>query len=106
MEHAIERGQYVNVALAREAARVIAARIVRGEVDAYVGATQIWKHVLNGMNERIPDDLWPFKSNASAIEDCLVDTADGGRHHEALLAQCRADIVDAARMLADNAPDV
>jgi hypothetical protein len=58
-------------AQARNEARLIAQLIYAGEIDAYDGAMKIWKEILDKLDERIPDDLWIFKSNASAIEDML-----------------------------------
>lgn len=52
---------------AYERARALARRIVAGAVSPYEGATTIWKEVVDRLGPPVPDDLWPFKSNASAI---------------------------------------
>jgi hypothetical protein len=90
----------MTTAEARSAARLVARRIVRGEVEAYAGATTIWKQILDALEGPIPDDLWPFKSAASAIEDCLWDAQDSGADHDLPIARCREEIVQAARRLA------
>jgi hypothetical protein len=77
----------------------IAAQIANGELDAYEGAMRIWKQVIDHLESPIPDDLWPFKSNASAIEDCLWDSRESGTNHDALIAQCKEEILSAARRL-------
>lgn len=87
---------------AREAALPIARQIVSGEIDSYDGAMKIWKQVLDEMKAPIPDDLWPFKSNASAIEDCLWNARDSGANHDILMAQSREEIMQAARWLVDQ----
>lgn len=84
---------------ARLETTAIAKQIVSGEMDAYDGAMKIWKDILNNVDERLPDDLWPFKSNASAIEDCLWNAQDGGSNHDELIAQCKAEILQAAKQL-------
>lgn len=82
-----------------DAARLIAQQILKGEIPAYDGAMRIWKEVLDRLESRIPDELWPFKSNASAIEDCLWDMQDSGADHSALIATCQEEIMAAARRL-------
>jgi hypothetical protein len=90
---------------ARNAARQIATGIASGDVDPYEGAMRIWKEVLDQLDGRIPDDLWSFKSNASAIEDCLWHAGDTGSNHDVLVNQCRDEIVQAARVLRESADE-
>lgn len=84
---------------ARQQATLVATLIVSARIDAYDGAMKIWKEILDDLDERIPDDLWPFKSNASAIEDCLWDAQDSGANHDAAIVQYRTAIVEAANLL-------
>lgn len=91
----------MNIAEAREAARVIAKQIISGTVSPHDGAKMIWKDVLNNLEDKIPDDLWPFKSNASEIEDCILDARQFGASHDGAIAQCADKIVAAARRLVD-----
>ena len=88
---------------ARLEATIIAKQIVSGDIDAYDGAMKIWKEILNNIDEHIPDDLWPFKSNASAIEDCLWNAQDSGSNHDELFAQCKKEILQAAKLLLASA---
>ncbi|NJN63906.1 MAG: hypothetical protein HC882_02860 [Acidobacteria bacterium] len=92
----------MKLAAARLAAREIAEGIVEGRVDPFDGATIIWKRLLEDLDEPIPDDLWPFKSNASAIEDCIFEAERSGSNYDALIARCRQEIVDAARALIES----
>ena len=62
-----EKRHSVKLSQTRLEATIIAKQIVSGDIDAYDGAQKIWKEILNNVDERIPDDLWPFKSNANAI---------------------------------------
>lgn len=87
---------------ALEKSRLIAKQIVSDEIDAFDGAMRIWKEVLNQLDSRIPDALWPFKSNASAIEDYLFNAQDSGSNHAIQIAQCKAQIIDAAKYLLLN----
>ena len=87
---------------ARNATRQIAAGIASGEVDPYEGALRVWKEVLDKLDGRIPDDLWSFKSNASAIEDCLWHAQDTGANHDLLINQCRDEIMEAAILLRES----
>lgn len=89
----------MTITQAREAARLIARGIDTGDIDPYDGAMRIWKEVLDKIDTRIPDDLWPFKSNASAIEDCLWNASESGSNCGTLIAECREEIVQAARVL-------
>jgi hypothetical protein len=89
----------MTLAEARAAARLIAHGISSGDVDPYEGARKIWKDTLERLHTGIPDDLWPFKSNASAIEDCLWDAGESGADHSVLMARCREAIVRAAQAL-------
>ena len=87
---------------ANETAKVIARQIVSDEIAAYDGAMRIWKEVLDQLEVPIPDALWPFKSNASAIEDCLFNTRDAGSNHDDLIARCQDEIKWAAKSLLLN----
>jgi hypothetical protein len=89
----------MRVAQAREAARLIASRIGTGDIDPYDGAMRIWKDVLDKIDTRIPDDLWPFKANASAIEDCLWSASEARSDYGTVMARCREEIVQAAKAL-------
>lgn len=84
-------------------ARTIAKRIVSGELSEYEGGMTIWKEVIDKFGSRCPDDLWPFKSNASAIEDIKWNAEQGGNGNESLILQCEQEILVAARKLADQA---
>ncbi len=91
-------------ARARDAAKEIARRIVSGDLDPYGGAMQIWKDVLDPafdpMRDHVPDDLWKFKSLASAIQDTLAQASGSSR--EAALTRFRDEIHQAARRLAGD----
>lgn len=80
-------------------ARTIAASIVAGEISAYAGGMQLWKEVIDRLEQRCPDILWPFKANASAIEDTLWNAGNGGRENPELIARCEQEIIAAARQL-------
>jgi hypothetical protein len=80
-------------------ARAIAEEIVSGKISEYAGGTRIWKEVIDKLGSRCPDDLWPFKSNASAIEDIKWNAEEGGSKNEALIRRCEQEIVDAAKKL-------
>jgi len=84
---------------ARSETKLIAEHIVTGAVAPYDGAMKIWKQILDNLEEHIPDDLWPFKSNASAIEDCLWNAQDGGSKNDLLIMQCHNEIIQAAKLL-------
>ena len=60
---------------------------------------KIWKEVLDNLDEKIPDDLWPFKSNASAIEDIIWNAENGGELNETLIKSCKNDVVEAVTHL-------
>lgn len=83
-------------------ARTIAKRIVSGELSEYEGGMTIWKDVIDKMGPGCPDDLWSFKSNASAIEDIKWNAEQGGNGNERLIRQCEQEIFGAARKLADQ----
>lgn len=87
------------IAEAREVAILIAQQIVSGEMEPYDGAMKIWKQALDKLETHIPDDLWPFKSNASAIEDCLWNSQESGSDNDILIAQCKKEIVQTAELL-------
>ena len=59
---------------------IIARKIVAGTITPFEGAYSIWKDALDQLEE-IPPALWPFKSIASAIEDCHHDTRQFGSDH-------------------------
>lgn len=84
-------------------ASAIARRIVSGELSEYDGAMAIWKEVIDKLGSRCPDDLWPFKSNASAIEDIQWNARQGGGANERLLRQCEQEIRAAAKALTNRA---
>jgi hypothetical protein len=72
-------------------ARDWAERIVRGELDPYEGASQIWRVSYYACNE--PSDLVPFVGLASQYQDS-----------EAYRVKLREDIIQAARRYL-SAPD-
>lgn len=76
--------------------RDMADAIVKGELSEYKGAMKIWKEVLVFMKE-IPDDLWVFKSEASAIESCLTDFEEHGGNHTETINESKAKIMSAAK---------
>ena len=84
-------------------ARVTAERIVSGELSEYAGAMKIWKEVIDKLGISCPDDLWPFKSNASAIEDIKWNIDEGGNSNDKLIQQCEQEIMAAARELTQQA---
>lgn len=88
---------------ARRRASAIARGIACGEISEYAGAMRIWKEIIDRMGPRCPDDLWPFKSNASAIEDILWNAGQGGSPNASLILQCEREIMAAARVLAARA---
>lgn len=79
-------------------ARKIAKQIVAGKISPYEGSMKIWKEVLDFI-EPIPDELWPFKSNASLIEDCIVDKEIDGSDHADLIANATKEIMECSREL-------
>ena len=82
-------------------ARTTAQRIVSGELSEYEGGMKIWKEVIDKLSSKCPNDLWPFKSNASAIEDIKWNAEQGGDGNKNLICQCEQEILAAARKLAD-----
>lgn len=76
--------------------RGLAESIVNGELSEYEGALKIWKEVLCAL-EKIPDDLWVFKSEASLIESCMTDFEEHGSDHTALVEVSQANIMSAAK---------
>lgn len=64
---------------------------------------KIWKEVIDKLGSRCPDDLWPFKSNASAIEDIKWNAEQGGDSNESIIRQCEQEILVAARKFANQA---
>lgn len=83
-----------------ELSREVAREIVSGATDEYEGAMRIWKEILDFVDP-VPETLWVFKSSASAIEDCLIDTEEHGGDHAEFIAKCRNDIRAASEKL-DN----
>ena len=92
----------MNIVEARKIAIGIAEKIVEGRMPPYDGALWIWKEILDRLDEKIPDDLWIFKSNASAIEDCRWNFESGGSEHVALTRQLEQEILSAAKALTRN----
>ncbi len=88
---------------AYERAREIAGAIVSGEVSAFAGAMTIWREVIDHLGPTCPDDLWPFKSNASAIEDAEWNAREGGARADQLILRCEHEIMEAARRLSRSA---
>ena len=84
-------------------ARAIAEKIVSGEISEYAGGMRIWKDVIDKLGSRCPDDLWPFKSNSSAIEDIKWNAEQGGDRNEKLIRQCEHEIMAAAKQLTKQA---
>jgi hypothetical protein len=76
----------------------IADSIVNGELSEFEGALKIWKEVLDVL-EKIPDDLWVFKSEASLIESCMADFEEHGSDHTDLINQSKANIMSAAQLI-------
>ena len=84
----------------------IAEKILSGDVSAYDGAYTIWKDILDYVDP-IPDELWSFKSNASAIEDEYSFNQDYefGRNsldHTKLIESCISEILASAKKLCDD----
>jgi hypothetical protein len=81
----------------------IAIEILSGAITPYRGAMFIWKNIINHIKD-IPDALWSFKSNASAIEDVLshvknyVDVGDGS-DYDKLIQASEEEILKAAKEL-------
>lgn len=84
---------------ARELAKVIAQQIVTKEIVEYAGGMKIWKEIIDNLDVECPDDLWPFKSNTSAIEDCKWNAEEGGTNNAKLIHKCEQEIMDAAKKL-------
>ena len=80
------------------AAKHIAQSILDGTTSPYDGATYCWK-VIRRDFDRVPSELWAFRSNASAIEDCYADSEQFGTNHQVLIAQCTEEILEACRSL-------
>jgi len=76
----------------------IADSIVNGKLSEFEGALKIWKEVLDVL-EKIPDDLWVFKSEASLIESCMTDFEEHGSDHTDLINQSKANIMSAAQLI-------
>lgn len=81
----------------------IAKDIVSGEISEYEGGLRIWKEVIDKLGVKCPDDLWPFKSNASAIADIKWNAEQGGNKNEELIRQCEQEITVAAKELTNKA---
>lgn len=92
----------MDIPTARQKATDIAREIAAGQLDVYEGAMRIWKEVIDKLDESlfVPDDLWPFKSNASAIEDILWNSEQTSvAPDEKLISQCRKEIMQAVENL-------
>ena len=74
----------------------VAESMMKGELSEYEGALKIWKEVLDAL-EKIPDELWVFKSEASLIEDCLTDREVHNSDHTDLINASKAKIMAAAK---------
>lgn len=97
--HAQAEGESERSGLARE----LAQKILFGELDPYAGAMRIWKEVIDPMDcFRCPDDLWPFKSNASTLKDIAWNSEQGGGRPDAPIRRCEQEILAAARALVDQ----
>ena len=83
----------LSIDAAYEAAAAVARTVVSSEVSPYAGGTKIWKEIVERLEPPIPDDLWSFKSNASAIEDCRWNEEQTGVSHNELIAECEKEIV-------------
>ena len=78
--------------------RGVAESIVKGELSEYEGAVKIWKKVLDVV-EKISDDLWVFKSEASVIESCMADFEEHGSDHTDLINESKVRIMSAAKYI-------
>ncbi|MEJ2591007.1 MAG: hypothetical protein P8178_06350 [Candidatus Thiodiazotropha sp.] len=84
----------------------IAMEILSGAKTPYQGAMFIWKNIINHIDD-IPDDLWLFKSYASAIEDILshvknyVAVGDAS-DYDKLIQTSEQEILKAAKKLCDT----
>lgn len=95
--------EQINKGDAYSLARAIARKIVSGEISEYAGGLRIWKEVIDKLDSKSPDDLWSFKSNASAIEDIKWNADQGGNRNEKLIRQCEQEIMTAAQQLTKHA---
>ncbi|MDD2760097.1 MAG: hypothetical protein PHH11_07370 [Methylomonas sp.] len=93
----------INTDAAYSLARAISTRIVSGDISEYEGGMKIWKEVIDKLGQKCPDDLWPFKSNSSAIEDIKWNAQQGGNSNERLINQCEQEIMAAAKRLINQA---
>ncbi len=92
----------MQVTEAMDKSRLIAERIVSGDMEPYDGAMMIWKQILTNL-DRIPDELWSFKSCTSAIEDYVWNSLDSGSTHDAEIANEKSKIIQAAiRLVKSN----
>jgi hypothetical protein len=89
----------MQITKAKYHAKLIAMQIVSGDLEPYKGAMMIWKQILDQLDERIPDDLWPFQSSASAIEDYLWNAKECGSNHDLEVANAKNEIMQAATLL-------
>jgi hypothetical protein len=81
----------------------IAKDIISGEISEYAGGLRICTEVIDRLGVKCPDDLWPFKSNTSAIEDIKWNAEQGGNKNEELIRQCEQEITVAAKYLTNKA---
>ena len=84
-------------------AKNIAQKIISREINEYEGGIKIWKDVIERLEEGCPDNLWAFKSNASAIEDCKWNFEQGGANNDKLIKECEQEIMNAAKKLIEDA---
>lgn len=80
-------------------AQTTARRIMSGDLSPFDGAMQIWKEIVDPLEGPCPDTLWPFKSNAGAIEDIRWNAEMDGERNDALLLRCEEEILAAAKAL-------
>lgn len=80
----------------------ISKSIISGDLDPYEGAMKVWKEILDYLEERIPEDLWSFKSNASAIEDIIWNFENGGEENKKLIKSCKMEVVEASKYLIEK----
>ncbi len=86
----------MRISEANSRSALIAEKIVSGDLDPYDGAMMIWKQIVEHLHGPTPDDLWVFKSCASAIEDYLWNAENGGADHESQIYHEKEEIVRAA----------
>jgi hypothetical protein len=90
---------------ARILAKDIAQKIVTHEISEYEGGTMIWKEIVDRL-DKCPDDLWIFKSRASAIEDCKWNAEQGGSNNDEFIWRSEQEIFNAARFLIESGIEI